>query len=559
MKKVFELLLADRKIGHLLLISSLSANILALASSIFVMQVLGRYVSYGVDATLATLTIGTLAAILFEYLFRHYRLKIARSISSPLERSLSEQTFERLVRTRYLALETLKPGIRQEIPRAPEVIAATYNPANLVAVLDVPFAILFLLVILLFNPILAGVSVVFCGLGFWLGTEGPKRFADAMKEATEVAARKNAVLASANSASETVRAFGCAGFLAEGWKERSTAARKLLRSVEENKGVLQHLIQGLGSIMSVAIIAIGGILVVHGKYDVSSLVGVNILASRALGVINRFAQLSEALARGGKSQELLNEFGKLGQEASTGGRVAEYHGKVEFRDFAFSYPRSTGPVLEGFGAVLAPGEAMLVQGPNGSGKTTFARLVMGILDPSRGQLFADGVDIRQLAPDHWRRQVIYLPQEVTLLNMSIEENLMLGRTDLTKEEMATALGVARLKTFINQLPEGVRTVVTEQGRNLSLGIRRRLGLARALLQSRDGRIVLFDEPNEGLDGEGRAATAELLAHFRKAGRTIIVVGDTSDLPFVADHLLDLTTKPTPTLRSSGTPRNGGVS
>lgn len=556
MKKVAELLLANKSTFHVLIIASLALNLLALASSIFVMQVLGRYVSYGVDATLATLCAGTLIAILFEYLFRHFRLQIARAISAPFDRSVSDKTFRQLIGLKFLALENIRPGVRQEIARAPEVIATAYSPGNLMAVLDVPFALLFLLVIVLFNPVLAVVAAVFCGATFWMGTQGPKRFTQLMSEATEILARKAAVLSSATGAGEVIRAFCGGDFLLRQWHDRSFAARTLQRRIDESKGLLQHSTQALGAVMGVAIITIGGMMVVHGQYDISSLVGINILAGRALGTVSRFAQLSESVARSKRGQELLGDLSRLAVEGTGVGILPEYKGKLDLKDIAFCYPKAPAPVFEGLTLELSQGDVLLVQGPNGSGKTTFTRLLMGLLDPSRGQILADGVDIRQLRIDQWRRQIMFLPQEVSLLNLSIADNLQLGRDDITAEYQAKTLSAVRLNSYVNQLPDGAQTEITNHGGNLSLGIRRRLGLARALLQSRDGRIVLLDEPNAGLDRDGRAAVADILNFLRQTGRTIIVVGEPADLPYPADYVLDLAQKPSPSV-ARGTVRKMG--
>ena len=137
-----------------------------------------------------------------------------------------------------------------------------------------------------------------------------------------------------------------------------------------------------------------------------------------------------------------------------------------------------------------------------------ASLLLGLLEPSRGQVLVDGLDIKQASPDWWRRQVIYLPQEPALLNASIGENLRSNIPDLADEELNKSGDQCGLRKFLDESSEGLDTQVVENGWRLSEGIRRRIALARAL--TTDGMLVVIDEPTESLDAEGSNAAHEIL-------------------------------------------------
>ena len=147
------------------------------------------------------------------------------------------------------------------------------------------------------------------------------------------------------------------------------------------------------------VIATGATLVVKGEFSVGAMIGANILASRALMPITRFAQLGEVFAKARQSLELIREFTRLPLEPRTGSAKSKYSGALELRDVAFAFPNASGPLFESVNLSLAPGAVVVVTGGNGTGKTTMARILVGLLDPTRGQIFADGLDLRQAVPE----------------------------------------------------------------------------------------------------------------------------------------------------------------
>lgn len=530
-----------------LCVSSLCASILALASSIFVMQVLSRYVGYGVDATLATLCVGVLVAIVLEFIFRHIRMQVAKAVCKEPDETISKETFEKLVDSKLLPLEMLKPGMRQEVMRAPDTIAQAYSPTNLMSVLDVPFSALFIFVIFLFSPILALVSAFFCILAFLIGFYGTKGLQEPMKEGTQAGAKKNALLSSAGSIPETIRSFFAGEFLKQEWAKRLDNALGIQRRIEHLKALLQQSSQTLNAVMSVAVITVGAILVIRGEFDVGAMIGVNILASRALAPISKIAQQSETFAKAHRVQDLLDEFHKLNKENEKGGRLPNYTGRLEFKDLTFAYPNSTGPLFERTSFVLDAGQCLIVTGYNGAGKSTFAKLLLNLFEPTRGQIFADGVDIRQLEPKEWRQSLYYMPQEVDLFSSSLLENLTLGNEEIEQADIEKAIDVVGLKPFLNQTQEGLSAQVTDNGKNLSLGIKRRLGLARTLILSNGAKLAIFDEPTEGMDAEGMKAVYDLLGQYKKDGVTLIAMTHDPHIAQMSDIVMDLSSKPVPKL------------
>jgi len=175
--------------------------------------------------------------------------------------------------------------------------------------------------------------------------------------------------------------------------------------------------------------------------------------------------------------------------------------------------------------VLAPGRHVALVGASGSGKSTVAALLVRRLDPARGRVTLDGVDVRSLPGDRVRQIVGYLSEDAYLFDTSIEENLRIGRRDATAAQLRSALAAARLLDWTDSLPDGLRTLVGEHGLDLSGGQRRRLALARALLA--DHEVLILDEPTEHLDDETAGAlTRDLLA--ARPGRTVLLITHRTD-------------------------------
>lgn len=530
----------------LMIFASVLVNTLGIASSLYVIQVLNRYVSHGVDATLVTLTAGVCTAIFFEFGFRWSRMKLAASVSSDPDHKLGVGAFGVLTAARLSALERVSPGERREALAGLEQVEAAYAAPNVTAVLDLPFSLLYLGAIYLFSPPLALIVLVAMVLVAVMGFINQLMLRPIARKLAEHQSIGHGLIGTTTQTSESVRAFGAGERLIRDWASNLAAVQGLRRRLARRQGGLQSMTQSTQGLMSAAIIGFGATLVVAGDLDVGMMIGANLLAARALQPVTRFAQLSDALVKSKQSMDRARSLASLPMEPGEGSALRNYSGKLELRDIAYTPPGAPGPVFEGLTVTLQPGAVVAVIGKNGSGKTTLARMITGLVEPDRGQILADGVALRQLVPGWWRKQIVYLPQEPTFINATIRDNLKLLNDGLSDEALEALLERSGAARFVHETEKGLDTMVTNNGLSMARGERRRLAMARALASG--GQLVVFDEPTEGMDSEGVKQVYECLIQLSRAGRTIIVSSHDPQIIRGAQMMIDLDSKPRPTIK-----------
>lgn len=207
---------------------------------------------------------------------------------------------------------------------------------------------------------------------------------------------------------------------------------------------------------------------------------------------------------------------------------------LNFTDINFAYPKSEQPALQNIACRLEPGTLTAAVGKTGSGKSTFAYLLMGYLQASSGQIMVNGIPLEQLDPEEWKRLIAYVPQQPHFFNMSVLENLLLAKPDASQDQVFEAAKNAGAHGFINQLPQGYYTLLTENASRLSGGERQRLAIARAFLK--DAPVLILDEPTSNLDPESEEHIAEATERIIK-NRTTLIIAHRLKTVYRADNIL----------------------
>lgn len=537
-------------------LSSLLINLLGLASSLYSIHVLNRYLALGVDATLVTLTLGAVMAVGFEVLLRNARLRVAQWLCARADTELGETLFEGAVRGQYALVEQLPHTARREILSGQSTVQQCFGAPNLVTLLDTPFAFVFVVVLGMLSPFLACMALLVMAGVTLVSLLAQRRLREPMEAQSRIAMQMAGYQHNLTAGGEMVRAFSAADALKEKWRACADDQAEQRAQLNRLQNTMQNASYAGTLILSMVIMGMGAREVLAGNLDIGSLIGCNILASRALAALTRALGLGEQIGRGQRALELARQLCAIPRERAEGVRLGQTRGSLRFEDMAFGYPKQAVPVLEHFDYSLEAGKVLAFTGANGSGKTTLARLLVGLLEPSRGHLLVDGMDLRQADPQWWRRQVAYLPQEPQFFDGTLRENLCVLAPETSDAKVLELCRELAVGAFVEGGAEGLGLVVRNGGGSIPLGIRRRLALVRAVLGG--GQLVVLDDPTEGVDAEGCKAIAALLSRLVREGRTLVMMSNESFILGAADTVIDLNHKPVPRVLRDGKPAREGV-
>jgi len=535
----------SRRIVTALILATVLANVLALVSSVYSIHVMNRYLGNGVDATLLTLTIGAVIAIVAEYLLRSARLKVAEAVLGKNEADVTGSAFTTFASARLQTLEQLPAPQRREALGGLTSIQQFLTAGNLATVLDAPFALLFLAVLALLSPTLALISTIAIATLCTVIIFGQRSIREPTAQLSKLSARSGSLTNFLATSGETVRAFNCYDHLQRQWHESTGAVARVRQWLHARQNSIQQIGQSGGTVLSVAVYAIGAREVVHGHLDTGGLIGASILSARALAAVTRLAHLTEGFERARQALHHLSQLGRLPTEKQKGIVPVDIAGEIDIGDVALSYAGRPTPLFESVNAKVRAGGVLAVVGGNGSGKSSLLRLLAGLTEPDRGHIRVDNTDLRHVVPEWWRKQIIYLPQEPQFFDGTLKENLKVLSPQLADDALIDLCRSLDLAGFLNQSTEGLDMQIRNGGASLPVGVRRRLALVRALAGG--GRIAILDEPTEGVDARGCQAIAQTLNNLVKRGCTVFVATREDFIIKAAEAVLDLNVKPVPQL------------
>ncbi len=339
--------------------------------------------------------------------------------------------------------------------------------------------------------------------------------------------------------------------LAMGMVENTSGAWRQLRdrslAVQQTGGEISEVFTAASKafrlLLQSAILALGAYLAIAQEITPGMIVAASILAGRALAPIDQVIGGWRIIRRARLSRRRLAEY--LDRDATPAPpsvRLPDPKGNLQVANVVKRAPgadagRNLPPILSGINFSLAPGEGLGVIGPSASGKTTLARLLVGLWMPDQGAIRLDGATFEHWEPDTIGRFIGYLPQQVTLMSGSIAQNIARFEPDAPNDEIVAAAKLAGCHDIILSLADGYGTNVEDQNSPLTGGQRQRIALARAVY--RRPVLVVLDEPNSNLDAEGDDALAHAIASLRAAGSVVVVMAHRPSAIAAVDRILML--------------------
>lgn len=277
------------------------------------------------------------------------------------------------------------------------------------------------------------------------------------------------------------------------------------------------------NLSSIAVVWFGAFRIASGDLQVGQLTAylaylAQILMSVMMATM-MFMIAPRAAVAAGRINEVLDTETSVVPPANPVTEVTS-HGRMRFDDVSFSYPGAAHPVLTGITFEVRPGETTAIIGSTGSGKTTLVNLIPRLFDATSGVVSVDGVDVRELDPDLLWSRIGLVPQRPYLFSGTVASNLRMGNPDATDAELWHALEIAQARDFVERMPDGLESPVSQGGTNVSGGQRQRLAIARALV--RRPEVYVFDDSFSALDVATDAALRAALAGETRDAAVVVV-------------------------------------
>ena len=512
----------SRSIYRDVLWASFLINIFVLATPLFTMNVYDRVIPNNAEETLLVFTIGIVFVYLLDTFLKFLRAYMLELAAKKSDIVMSSIIFEKVLDLK-MAVHPKSVGSFANNLKDFESVRSFFTTATMTAVIDLPFAIMFLAVIYYIGGYLVFIPMITILLIFIYAMIIRKPLKKSIESAYEASARKNGVLIETLQNIETVKSMNMAGKRQWAWEESTgEIAAKNLRSrlFSASMPTVTALFVQLNTIF---VVVFGVYLIQEFELTMGGLIAVVILTSRTVGPMGQAAALITNYADAKTAYETLNNIISQPAERPAGKEFLErsgFQGKIEFQNVSFSYPEAEIMALNDVSFVIEPGEKVAFIGRIGSGKSTIAKLILKLYEPESGTILIDNIDIAQIDPAELRRYIGYVPQDIHLFSGTLKENIISSERHPHDEDIIHAAEVSGTATFAHVHPKGYDMSIGERGAGLSGGQRQSVGIARALMQ--ESVLMLMDEPTNAMDQTTEMALMKNLQRELKT-RTLILV------------------------------------
>ncbi len=517
-------------------LASLLTNLFAVGTSLFAMIVYNRIIPANAMSSLLVLVIGVSLLLVADYLIKTIRGKLLGVAALDADMVIADRLFTQIIDMQFKSKKGSVGSIANTLKEY-EQIREFFTSAALVSVIDMPFAVIFVCFIAFLGgvmvlPVLAGIALLF-GITLYL----QPRLRKISEQSLEDAQNKHSVLVETLTGLETVKLLGAGGLLRRRFKAVLAKQAAIAEESKRHTYFSSNLSQEIQQAVQIAVVTIGAVTVSTGAYGYGAIIACTILSGKALVP---FAQLAQLLSRLNQIRTGYRSLDELMKQPSEHQRGVDYlsrgrfRGMVEFKDVNFSYPGQEGSALDGVSFSVAAGERVAIVGRVGSGKTTIGKLLSKLFVPDKGSVLIDGVDILQLDPSEVRENIGMVSQDPWLIAGTLEQNILLGSSGATTDDLLWAGELAGVAEFANKHPKGYKMAVGERGEGLSGGQRQAITIARAL--AKRPPIYLFDEPTSAMDASSERKLIQRLKDV-KFDSTLIVITHRTSLLALVDRVI----------------------
>jgi ATP-binding cassette subfamily C protein LapB len=504
-------------------VASAFIGFLALATSLFSMQVYDRVIPTRSEHTLIILSLGVLLSIFIELAMKYARSHIMDYVIVGLDNRLSREIFNRLLQLRVDQIPASVGSLAGQM-RGYEQVRGFYTASTLFTLIDLPLAIIFIVVIMLVaSPWVALVPLIFGGMALFIGFSIRKKIMGQAKEGAALSNMKTGLLVEAVEGIETIKAgSGSWRFLSRwiGVNSKTIESDLKMRGATESVGYLSATVHQISYATSVVA---GALVVMQGHMTMGALIASSILSGRILSPVMAIPGLLVQHAHAQAALEGLEKLYTLKTDHHGTDRPlvpSQIHGHYTLSDIKFAYGDNP-PALVVRKLEIHPQERIAILGPIGAGKSTLLRLLSGLYHPQEGRVLLDNLDLSHINRQVVSQHVGYLQQDHRLFQGTLRENLLIGLPDPGDDALLAAMRRTGMDHFVTSHPRGLGRAIMEGGKGLSGGQKQVVAFTRLVLCSPS--VMLLDEPTATMDDEQERRCLQVLSQEAQAGKSMVIV------------------------------------
>lgn len=505
-------------------------NLLTVVPAIYMMQVFDRVMASRNETTLLLLTLLALGLFLLSSLVEWIRGQVMIKMSVGIDLDLGERLFG-VAFQKSLKEHNANPA---QVLSDLNALRQFLTGSALISLLDLPWMPIFLLVTGLLHPwlglfTLLGALILF-GLAIW--NEHATR--QGLDEANQISVHSSKYVNSTLQNAEVIQAMGMLGNLQKRWAGMQQRLIGAQTSASEQAARISTITRFVRTAWQSLAMGLAMLLILDGQISGGVMMAAGFLISKAMQpaeqAIGSWKQLDNAKASYRRLCQLLEEFPREVERMN----LPAPSGAIRIERLVVTPPGSKRPSANGIDIALNKGEVLAVIGASASGKSSLARAMVGVWQPSYGSVRLDGAEIGQWSSEALGPHIGYLPQDIELFDGTVADNISrFGETD--SERIIEAATLAGIHQMVLRFPQGYDTPLGPGGLGLSGGQKQRIALARALYGK--PALVVLDEPNSNLDDAGESALVAAIDALRKHGSTVILVTHRPNVLAVVDKLL----------------------
>ena len=509
-------LLSAKKSFIMVGLFSMFINILMLVPPLYMLQLYDRVLGSRSQDTLIMLTLIVVVLFITMGLLEVVRSRVLVRVGNKLDSMLSQRIFDSL-----FELERKAPGKSSSMPLNDLTQVRQFMTGNgLFAFFDAPWMPIYIIVLFIFHPAF-GFFAIFAAIvlvGITIANEYSTK--DKLAEANNLSRASTIYVDSNIRNAEVVNAMGMRNNISKVWADKYYGFLNAQNIASDSAGVWSNLSKSLRVMFQSLILGLGAYLAINMEVTPGMMIAASIIMGRALApldlIIGSWKGFSSARSSYERIEGLLNDFPKDKEYM----QLPAPKGEITLENVVVIPPSGTVPSLKGISMKIEKGDVVGIIGPSAAGKSSLARVMLGLWPLSNGVARIDKADISQWDREDLGKYVGYLPQDIELFEGTVSQNIA-RFGEVEPEKVVEAASKAGVHEMILKLNEGYDTKIGPGGASLSGGQRQRIGLARALYNN--PVFVVLDEPNSNLDDVGEAALVEAIKTLRAGGTTVVII------------------------------------